>query len=42
MADPAAIAARSGEPEIVSGTDPEAPAIQVGGVDVVSRSGRTR
>ncbi|MGN9780308.1 (d)CMP kinase [Nonomuraea sp. ZG12] len=34
LADPAMIAARSGEPEIVSGTDPEAPAIQVGGVDV--------
>ncbi|WP_336204967.1 (d)CMP kinase [Nonomuraea sp. LPB2021202275-12-8] len=34
LADPAAVAARCGEPEIVSGTDPDAPAIQVGGVDV--------
>ncbi|GGT29543.1 (d)CMP kinase [Nonomuraea spiralis] len=34
LADPAAIAARSGEPSIVSGTDPEGPTIQVDGVDV--------
>ncbi len=34
LTDPAAIAARSGEPEIVSGTDPDAPSIQVDGVDV--------
>ncbi|HET9858683.1 MAG TPA: (d)CMP kinase, partial [Nocardioidaceae bacterium] len=34
LADPAAIASRCGEPEIVSGTDPGAPAIHVGGVDV--------
>ena len=32
--DPAAVAARAGEPEIVSGTDPDAPAITVDGVDV--------
>ncbi|GAA3695987.1 (d)CMP kinase [Nonomuraea antimicrobica] len=34
LADPAAIAARCGEPGIVSGTDPDAPAIHVDGVDV--------
>ncbi|SEG82868.1 cytidylate kinase [Nonomuraea solani] len=34
LADPAAIAARSGEPSIVSGTDPDGPAIHVDGVDV--------
>src|SRR5690606_596668 len=34
LADPAAIASRRGEPAIVSGTDPGAPAIHVGGVDV--------
>ncbi|MFC4119708.1 (d)CMP kinase [Nonomuraea zeae] len=34
LADPAAIAARAGEPQIVSGTDPDAPAIHVDGVDV--------
>nr|WP_051112813.1 (d)CMP kinase [Nonomuraea coxensis] len=34
LADPAAIAARCGEPVIVSGTDPDAPAIHVDGVDV--------
>lgn len=34
LADQAAVAARSGEPEIVSGTDPDAPSIQVDGVDV--------
>ncbi|MGI5270919.1 (d)CMP kinase [Nonomuraea sp. CA-218870] len=34
LGDPAAIAARCGEPEIVSGTDPGGPAIHVGGVDV--------
>ncbi|MEU3148274.1 MULTISPECIES: (d)CMP kinase [unclassified Streptomyces] len=33
-ADPAAIAAAAGKPEIVSGTDPESPAITVDGVDV--------
>ncbi|MEV5411825.1 (d)CMP kinase [Thermopolyspora sp. NPDC052614] len=32
--DPEAIAARSGEPEITSGTDPDAPAIAVDGEDV--------
>ena len=32
--DPAAVAARVGEPEIVSGTDPEAPTIALDGVDV--------
>jgi CMP/dCMP kinase len=32
--DPAAVAARSGEPEIVSGTDPLAPTIVVDGADV--------
>jgi CMP/dCMP kinase len=34
LADPAAVAARCGEPEIVSGTDPDSPSIHVGGVDV--------
>ncbi|MER6576232.1 (d)CMP kinase [Nonomuraea sp. NPDC001023] len=34
LADPEAIAARCGEPSIVSGTDPEGPAILVDGVDV--------
>ncbi|MFI6295079.1 (d)CMP kinase [Nonomuraea sp. NPDC050790] len=34
VADPAAVAARCGEPEIVSGTDPDGPSIHVGGVDV--------
>jgi cytidylate kinase len=34
LADPAAIAARSGEPGIVCATDPDAPAIHVDGVDV--------
>jgi cytidylate kinase len=34
LADPAAIAARAGEPEIVCGTDPDGPTIHVGGVDV--------
>jgi len=34
LSDPAAIAARCGEAEIVSGTDPEAPSIQVDGTDV--------
>ncbi|MEV0632458.1 (d)CMP kinase [Nonomuraea wenchangensis] len=34
LADPAAIAARSGEPVIVAATDPDAPAIHVDGVDV--------
>ncbi|MEW9548508.1 (d)CMP kinase [Nonomuraea sp. NPDC050783] len=34
LADPAAIAARCGEPGIVSGTDPDGPAIHVDGVDV--------
>ncbi len=32
--DPAAVAARCGEPELVSGTDPSAPSIRVDGVDV--------
>lgn len=34
LADPAAIAARCGEPVLVSGTDPDGPAIHVDGVDV--------
>ncbi|MFI9551797.1 (d)CMP kinase [Nonomuraea endophytica] len=34
VADPAAVAARCGEPEIVSGTDPDGPAIHVGTTDV--------
>ena len=34
--DPAAVAARCGEPEIVSGTDPAAPTITVDGVDVAA------
>ena len=34
LADPAAIAARAGEPEIVCGTDPDRPTIHVGDVDV--------
>lgn len=34
--DPAAVAARCGEPEIVSGTDPAAPTITVDGVDVAT------
>ncbi|MEV0993964.1 (d)CMP kinase [Nonomuraea sp. NPDC050202] len=34
LADPAAVAARCGEPAIVSGTDPGGPAIHVDGVDV--------
>jgi cytidylate kinase len=34
LADPAAIAARAGEPEIVCGTDPGGPTIHVGDVDV--------
>lgn len=34
LADSATIAARCGEPEIVSGTDPDSPAIHVGAVDV--------
>ncbi|WP_157549871.1 (d)CMP kinase [Nonomuraea candida] len=34
LADPAAIAARCGEPAIVSGTDPDGPTIHVDGVDV--------
>ncbi|MCW2944694.1 MAG: cytidylate kinase [Actinoallomurus sp.] len=32
--DPDAVAARAGEPELVCGTDPAAPAITVGGIDV--------
>ncbi|MCO5967393.1 (d)CMP kinase [Actinoallomurus soli] len=32
--DPAAVAARAGEPELASGTDPAAPTITVDGVDV--------
>lgn len=34
LADPAAIAARSAEPELTCGTDPEGPAIAVDGADV--------
>ncbi len=34
LSDPAAIAARSGEPQVASGTDPLAPTITVDGVDV--------
>ncbi|MFC5832044.1 (d)CMP kinase [Nonomuraea insulae] len=34
LADPAAVAARCGEPVLVSGTDPDGPAIHVDGVDV--------
>ncbi|NUS07910.1 MAG: (d)CMP kinase [Nonomuraea sp.] len=34
LADPAAIAARSAEPEITCGTDPEGPTIAVDGADV--------
>ncbi|MFD9942969.1 (d)CMP kinase [Nonomuraea sp. NPDC059023] len=34
VADPAAVAARCGEPEIVSGTDPDGPTIHVGATDV--------
>ena len=34
VTDPAAVAARVAEPEIVSGTDPSAPSITVDGVDV--------
>ncbi|MBF8194487.1 (d)CMP kinase, partial [Nonomuraea sp. K274] len=34
LTDPGAIAARCGEPSIVSGTDPDGPAIHVDGVDV--------
>jgi len=34
--DPAAVAARCAEPEIVSGTDPTAPTITVDGVDVAA------
>ncbi|MFI7114417.1 (d)CMP kinase [Nonomuraea sp. NPDC050227] len=34
LADPEAVAARCGEPSIVSGTDPEGPTILVDGVDV--------
>ena len=36
--DPAAVAARVAEPEILSGTDPQAPTITVDGVDVATRS----
>ncbi|MFI6388473.1 (d)CMP kinase [Nonomuraea sp. NPDC050540] len=34
VADPAAVAARCGEPEIVTGTDPDGPTIHVGATDV--------
>nr|WP_185049004.1 (d)CMP kinase [Thermocatellispora tengchongensis] len=34
LADPDAIAARAGEPELEIGTDPAAPTVAVGGVDV--------
>ncbi|MGW0482185.1 (d)CMP kinase [Nonomuraea sp. NPDC003214] len=34
LTDPEAVAARCGEAEIVSGTDPDAPSIHVGGTDV--------
>jgi cytidylate kinase len=36
FADPSSIAARAGEPEIVSGTDPEDPTIAVDGRDVAT------
>ncbi len=36
FSDPSAIAARAGEPEIVSGTDPENPTITVDGRDVAA------
>lgn len=36
LGDPEAIAARSGEPEIVVGTDPDAPGIAVDGEDVAA------
>ncbi len=36
FSDPSAIAARSGEPEIVSGTDPQDPTITVDGRDVAA------
>jgi CMP/dCMP kinase len=36
LTDPAAIAARAGEPVIESGTDPQAPTITVDGVDVAA------
>ena len=36
ISDPAAVAARSGSPDIVSGTDPLAPTITVDGVDVAT------
>ncbi|MEU6443507.1 (d)CMP kinase [Streptomyces sp. NPDC047046] len=36
VADPAAIAAAAGKPEIVSGTDPAAPTITVDGTDVAA------
>ncbi|MFI6497717.1 (d)CMP kinase [Nonomuraea typhae] len=36
VADAAAVAARSGEPVIVSGTDPDGPAIRVDGADVAA------
>ncbi|MBV2356587.1 (d)CMP kinase [Streptomyces sp. J2-1] len=36
LTDPTAIAAVAGKPEIVSGTDPSAPAISVDGVDVAA------
>ncbi|MEV0168172.1 (d)CMP kinase [Nonomuraea fuscirosea] len=34
LTDPAAVAARCGEPAVLSGTDPDGPAIHVDGVDV--------
>lgn len=34
LTDPAAVAARAGEPSLVSGTDPDDPTIHVDGVDV--------
>ncbi|MCW2818611.1 MAG: cmk [Marmoricola sp.] len=37
LADPAAVAARAGDPDVVSGTDPEAPTIEVDGQDVAER-----
>nr|WP_176993148.1 (d)CMP kinase [Nonomuraea jiangxiensis] len=34
LTDPAAVAARCGEPELVAGTDPDGPTIHVDGIDV--------
>ncbi len=37
LTDPDAVAARAGEPQLVSGTDPQDPTITVDGVDVAER-----